>query len=72
MGTGVIRVPRDWSVDLEATPVMGQVDEQRVTDDWSTSTNDSRPTVDAAAPTGNPPRLIVRGTIMMGRLVVRS
>jgi predicted membrane protein len=69
MGTGVITVPEGWVVDVQATPVMGRVTDQRDTDDWS-----GRPRRQANGTESGqaPPRLIVRGTVIMGRLVVRS
>jgi hypothetical protein len=67
MGTGIVTVPSGWIVDLQTTPVMGNVSDRRLTDDWSS----------ASAPTGAGdgsarPRLVLRGTMIMGRLIVRS
>jgi hypothetical protein len=68
MGTGVITVPKGWRVDVRAASVMGRATDLRF-DDWS---------ADSASAAGSdsgqlaPPRLVVRGTVIMGRLVVKS
>jgi hypothetical protein len=71
MGTGIVTVPEGWVVDVQAVPVMGNVSDRRAIDDWS----GGRPgpaTPDAAGADAAPPRLVLRGTMIMGRLVVRS
>lgn len=63
MGSVVIRVPDDWNIDREAVRVIGNVRDVR-----------------RHAPTGNvvdstgaaPPRLVLRGVVMLGTLFVRS
>lgn len=69
MGGGSIRVPESWAVDLEVSPVLGGVKDQRLPrGDWpSTATPPDNP-----ASAGQPPRLIVRGLVVMGGLVIKS
>jgi predicted membrane protein len=57
MGGLVIRVPAEWMVDVQAVPVMGGIKDQRV----------GR----VEAGTTTPPRLVVRGSLMMGGLSIR-
>jgi hypothetical protein len=70
MGGAVVRVPDDWQVDVQITPVMGAVKNER-----------GRPRSAAAgagfddgdAPVaGAAPRLIIKGIVVMGGLVVKS
>jgi hypothetical protein len=68
MGTGVVTVPQGWIVDVQTMPVMGNVSDRRMTDDWTGATPPSSATADGTAR----PRLVLRGTMIMGRLVVRS
>ena len=58
MGAVILRVPPTWTVDAGAVTAMGSIQDQRAT-----------PT-EAPEP-GTPPRLVLRGTIGMGRLVIR-
>lgn len=67
MGTSIITVPAGWTVDVQTVPVMGNVEDRRRADDWDTPRSN-----DAADPSGTPTRLVLRGTVIMGRLVVRS
>ncbi len=77
MGQVLIVVPDGWVVDVQATPVMGSVRDLR----WpSSSARNGVGDVPAAPGDGpvarstaaNAPRLVVRGFIMMGALVIRS
>ena len=63
MGSVVIRVPDDWTVDRQAVGVFGSVrDLRRRSVDWSVDD-----------PTGSePPRLVLRGLVMMGSIFIRS
>lgn len=63
MGNVVIRVPDEWTVDRQAVRALGSVRDLR------------RRAVDlnvADSKGGNPPRLVLRGLVMMGSLFVRS
>lgn len=76
MGQVEIVVPEHWVVDVQATPVMGAVKDQR----WSAGRPrraGGLPPDDRAGDSGPdrsavPPRVIVRGFIMMGALLVTS
>jgi hypothetical protein len=63
MGSVVIRVPDEWIVDRQAVRVFGSVrDLRRRSADWS-----------ADDPTAaEPPRLVLRGLVMMGSIHIRS
>jgi hypothetical protein len=71
MGKGTITVPKDWVVDMQAVPIMGNVRSLAADDfdDWTDHTTQDRinRTSDASAP-----RLTIRGFVMMGELSVRS
>ena len=56
MGESMIRVPDGWHVDMRATPVMGRVRDRR------TGTSDI----------AGAPRIVIRGFVMWGALVIRS
>jgi hypothetical protein len=84
MGGTTIRVPENWRVDLQARAVLGEVRDGRrstsfdaVTDGPSASAPGSgsqTPDANAAAasgPTPAAPRLIVRGTTIMGGIVIK-
>jgi predicted membrane protein len=58
MGGGKIRVPSNWSVELRGTPVMGGLVDER----------DNASTPDA----GTAKRLIVRGIVIMGGVVIKD
>ena len=63
MGSVVIRVPDEWTVDRQAVRVFGSVrDLRRRGADWS---------VDDPAG-AQPPRLVLRGLVMMGSIHIRS
>jgi hypothetical protein len=63
MGSVVIRVPVEWTVDRQAVGVFGSVrDLRQRSADWSVDD-----------PTGaEPPRLVLRGLVMMGSIFIRS
>jgi hypothetical protein len=58
MGGLVLRVPAEWKVEVQAVPVMGGIKDQRVGS--------------AEAGTTTPPRLVVRGSLLMGGLTIKS
>jgi Cell wall-active antibiotics response 4TMS YvqF len=63
MGSVTIRVPDGWTIDTHAIPVMGSIRDTR----WLA------PETDAGAPAGVvPPRLVLRGLVMMGSIFVKS
>lgn len=60
MGGAVIRVPAGWTVDVRTTPLMGGVADQRVRDR-------------TAPPSEGPaPRIVLRGMVLMGGLIIKS
>ena len=69
MGGGTIRVPSDWIVEVQAVPVLGGFKDQRIPRDDRTGSAAEPGTVAAIGPA---PRLIVRGTIIMGGLTIKS
>jgi hypothetical protein len=76
MGAVELIVPEGWVVDVEAVPLMGRVDDSRLrtTRIPTTSTNEPQ-RADAAGEAvedARPPRVVVRGFMMMGRLNIRS
>ena len=56
MGESMIRVPEGWQVDLGATRVMGGVRDRRT----------------GARDVAGAPRIVIRGFVMWGALVIRS
>ena len=63
MGPVIVRVPPGWVVDTGGLPAaMGAVNDDRC------PVSDK----DAVASTGPPPRLVLRGLVLMGRLVIAS
>ena len=77
MGAVELIVPQGWIVDVEAVPVMGRVDDSRFRPVRIPTGAEAAPPQDgsAGAPpaeAAEPPRLVVRGFIMMGRLNIRS
>jgi hypothetical protein len=58
MGGGKIRVPSTWIVDMQGTPIMGGLVDER----------EQLPTADG----GPAKRLIVRGIILMGGVVIKN
>ena len=65
MGQAVIRVPEGWTLDTRAVPVMGEIRDQRI------SRGADRP---AEAPASGvvPPRVVLRGAVVMGLVVIES
>ena len=63
MGSVTIRVPDGWTVDTRAIPVMGAVRDDR----WPAPAAGSD-----AAPAAQPPRLVLRGLVMMGGILIKS
>ena len=81
MGRATVRIPDGWIVDSGALPVMGSVDEERFPPPSAPGTPDEQPKDGQAAAgplpappttTGPPPRLRLRGFVMMGKVEVRS
>jgi hypothetical protein len=84
MGGLTLRVPDGWTVDVRAVPVMGGVRDQRAgfsgrrrLADGEVEVNDATPAPPATAAESRPaegsaPRLVLRGFVMMGGLVIRS
>jgi len=81
MGRATVRIPDGWVVDSGALPVMGSVDEERFPppSDPGASVDPLKEGQAAAGPppaqppaTGQPPRLRLRGFVMMGKVEVRS
>jgi predicted membrane protein len=58
MGGGKIRVPNNWTVDMQGTPVMGGLVDER----------EQIPTADGSAAR----RLIIRGIVFMGGVVIKD
>ena len=76
MGAVELIVPQGWTVDVEGVPVvMGRVDDSRFrpgpTRAEAAPPQDGSPGAPPAE-AAKPPRLVVRGFIMMGRLNIRS
>jgi len=65
MGGGVIRVPDAWRVDVHGLSVLGGIDDQRRTKPAA----ENETTTDPAA---NAPRLVLRGDLVMGGLVIKN
>jgi len=63
MGSISVRVPDGWTVDTRTMPVLGGISDLRIP---STSTGLT------ALETGQAPRLVLRGFVMMGSLFIRS
>jgi len=78
MGTTIIRVPPDWTVDMEAVAIMGRARDRRQA--TGATSNPAGNWTDAAAPgpasgapitpPATPHRLVVRGAVLMGTLTV--
>ena len=66
MGGTVLRVPPEWTVDLRVTPLMGGVNDERRK--RSVASFDEQP----GAPSKPSPHLIVRGSVMMGGVVIKN
>jgi len=77
MGKVELIIPDGWTVELEAVPIMGAVRDRRFTRS-QLRIDDQRPQPGAAeaetpaASTAAPPRVVLRGFVMMGSVVVRS
>ena len=69
MGGSAISVPDGWIVDIQAVPVLGGIRDRRIPRDgpWDGAGNPG-----AAAPAGPAPHLVVRGTVIMGGLTIKS
>lgn len=78
MGGLVLQVPDGWTIDVQALPVMGGVTDRRSPrdrDGAQAAQGSATSTVEEKTPPSNtlaPPRVVLRGFIMMGGLVIRS
>lgn len=75
MGRVVLQVPRDWVVDVQAVAVMGGVRDDRpraARAGGGTLLSDELERAGPPIEGSPPPRVVVRGFIMMGALVVGS
>jgi hypothetical protein len=76
MGSTIVYVPAGWDVDFDAVPVMGGVKDERRPARGPSGDNVDEPPPTIAEPTelqaGPQPRLVLRGFVMMGGLVIRS
>jgi hypothetical protein len=63
MGSVTIRVPDGWTVDTRAIPVMGAIRDDR----WPAPAAGSE-----GATVAPPPRLVLRGLVMMGGILIKS
>lgn len=64
MGGCEIFVPPHWVVSAPATTILGGIDDQRV--------SQPSPIVDHTSNAGPPPRLVIRGLVLMGGITIRS
>ena len=78
MGGLTLRVPEGWTVDVRAVPILGGVRDQRAgaggrrqLRDGEVEANDAT-TGQTRPAEGAAPRLVLRGFIMMGGLIIRS
>lgn len=79
MGGSQIRVPADWQVDSETIAIMGGVNTDkrvpaRASDDTGGTSAAATGSFAASTPAtaaGNPPRLVLRGTVIMGGVTVK-
>ena len=69
MGGGTIRVPDGWIVEVQAVSVIGGTKDQRIPRDRR---QDGAAEPGVAVATGPAPRLVIRGTIIMGGLTIKS
>lgn len=74
-GTG-IRVPASWDVSIETTTIAGGVNDQRrgrgeATPAEGESTSGTDAAAGAAEPAPAPPRLVVKGFVMMGGVTIK-
>jgi hypothetical protein len=64
MGGCELFVPPHWVVSAPATTILGGIDDQRV--------RQPAPIVDQTSSAGPPPRLVIRGLVLMGGITIRS
>ena len=77
MGGGEIRVPSDWDVSIETSAFMGGVKDERgapktVTETPEGSFAGQETSTAETVPAPAPPHVIVRGTVFMGGLTLKS
>jgi hypothetical protein len=75
MGASVIRVPDNWVVDVRTVAAMGRVrDDRDFPSRRAGSTSGTAPdsTVGDTQASPAPPRLVIKGTVLMGTLIIRS
>lgn len=62
MGGHELWVPAGWTVVVEVTPVLGGVEDKRLPQVFDGATR----------PAGTPPRLVLRGVVMLGGLTIKN
>jgi hypothetical protein len=74
MGRATVRIPDDWVVDTSALPVMGAVEQERFTaqEPQFDPASESGKGIAAPARPASPPRLVLRGVVMMGKVEITS
>jgi hypothetical protein len=77
MGRVELIIPDGWTVELEAVPVMGAVRDRRFRsqleiDDRRTPAAEASSAEAPVAQAAAPPRVVLRGFVVMGAVVVRS
>jgi hypothetical protein len=68
MGSTIVHVPADWDVSFDAVPVMGGVKDERRGRPGAVDRGEGS----TGSFTGPRPRLVLRGFVLMGGLVIRS
>jgi hypothetical protein len=68
MGNVVVRVPRTWTVDTGAVSALGKVSDDRPT----LPEAEAGAGLPEAPPGGQAPRLVLRGLVVFGRLIITS
>ena len=64
LGGHELWVPPGWALVIEVTPILGAVEDKRLPSVRSTVTD--------AAPNGVPPRLVLRGIVLLGGLTIKN
>lgn len=66
MGAVKLRVPNDWVVDIQAVPALGAIHDSRLRA-GTLGAADAR-----SGTAGQPPRIVLRGFVMMGDVTIRN
>ncbi len=72
MGGVVLRVPETWIVEVGTTTIFGGTKDERSKTSSRSTPGASGATADAAAGAAAPSKLKIRGTVLMGGLVIRK